>query len=166
MPRVILVMGPAGCGKTTIGRRLAELYDAEFVDADDHHSPSSIRKMTDGIPLTDEDRAPWLARLGALIEDVLQKEECGIGLVLACSALKRSYREALTAGNQSVAFVYPQVSRASLGARLSQRGGHFFDPALLDNQLALLEPPEKTCVYDGHLPLEELCGQVRQRLGR
>ncbi len=130
----LVIMGPAGCGKTTLGRRLAELLQAQFVDADDYHSAENVEKMRAGVSLTDADRAPWLARLALLLEEEPRT-------VLACSALKRSYRTALRREETKVTFVFPDVPMEELEARLKKRTGHYAGASLLGSQLATLEKP-------------------------
>ncbi|MEM9791025.1 MAG: gluconokinase [Planctomycetota bacterium] len=151
-PRVILVMGVSGSGKTTVGRALAERLQARFEDADDHHPEANIAKMQRGEPLTDTDRSPWLQRLRELIADTLDDAALP-ALVLTCSALKRSYRDLLIGPGESIATVFLDGDRETLARRLSERGGHFFNPALLDDQLANLEPPE------GHQALRVSIGE-------
>ena len=136
---VIIVMGVAGSGKTTVGAALAAALGWRFVDADDHHSPGSVAKMARGEPLTDGDRWPWLDRLRAIIDAALAG---GGGLVLACSALKASYRARLAVPSR-VRFVHlAGYARAVPGAP-RQRPGHFMKSAMLDSQLATLEVPAR-----------------------
>jgi gluconokinase len=130
-------MGPAGAGKTTYGRLLAEKLGWQFVDADSYHSPANIEKLHNGIGLTEADRQPWLDALRASIAG--WRDE-GRDVVLACSALKRRYRETLRASD-SVRFVYLKGSRAVLKERLFARHGHFASAGILESQLAELEEP-------------------------
>ncbi len=140
----IVVMGVTGSGKTTIGRIVAARLDAPFLDADDFHSEDAIAKMHAGHPLTDADRAPWLQRMHAALRDV------GDGpVVLACSALKQEYREALRVGIAPLTFVVLDVDPATLAHRLAARTDHFAGTALLPSQLATLELGDDVVRVDG-----------------
>ena len=143
---IVLLMGVAGAGKTTIGRRLAARLGAEFVDADDLHPPGNVRKMAMGQALTDVDRAPWLARVRREVE---RREAEAVPTVIACSALKASHRRAILEGARSVRIVHLRVEPAELERRLRSRTGHFFGPRLLDSQLEALEPPSDGLTVDG-----------------
>ncbi|MBK1817169.1 gluconokinase [Luteolibacter yonseiensis] len=137
-PRVVIVMGVSGSGKSTIGELLAERNGGVFHDADDFHPPANIAKMASGHPLDDEDRAPWLARLR---EEVVDATPAGKFTVLACSALKKTYREILGTRTGDVALVYLHGTAETLTERLSNRIGHFMKPGMLESQLATLEEP-------------------------
>lgn len=146
-PRTIVVMGVSGCGKSLIGARLAQELGGVFEDADDLHPPSNKAKMSQGLPLTDEDRWPWYRILRARI---LEQRASGRVLVLACSALKEAYREKLRAGDGAadLIFVYLRGSRRLIGERIAARKGHFMPPTLLDSQFATLEEPRDAIVVD------------------
>jgi gluconokinase len=133
-------MGVSGCGKSTIGRAVAEELDATFVEGDALHPPANIRKMSSGIPLDDNDRLPWL---GAVGDEIGRLQRSGRPVVAACSALKRRYRDKLRthAGCQLI-FVMLEGTRELISGRMNARKGHFMPPALLDSQFAALEPPE------------------------
>jgi gluconokinase len=132
-------MGVSGAGKTLIGAQLARALDVGFVEGDDLHPAANVERMTAGIPLTDENRHGWLIAIAARLRDA---KRAGVGLVVACSALKRRYRELLrSVGAGDVRFVYLKGDRALLAERMAQRPGHFMPPALLDSQLATLEEP-------------------------
>ncbi|MFI2101784.1 gluconokinase [Isoptericola sp. NPDC019693] len=135
--RGVVVMGVAGSGKSTVGTLLAARLGLRFVDADDLHPPANVAKMSAGTPLTDDDRRPWLARVG----DVLRTgAETGAPVVVACSALRRAYRDALRRGaGGDVAFAHLHGDRDLLARRIAARADHFMPPALLDSQLATLE---------------------------
>ena len=136
---VVVVMGVAGSGKTTVGSALAVARGWRFVDADDVHAPASVAKMARGEALTDADRAPWLARLRALIVDALAQNT---PLVLACSALKAAYREALVDGDGArTRVVHLAATPALLRHRLEARPGHYMKATMLEGQLATLEAP-------------------------
>ncbi|WP_448951447.1 gluconokinase [Labrys neptuniae] len=134
----IIVMGVSGSGKSSIGERLSAGLDCPFRDGDSFHPPANIAKMHAGIPLTDEDRWPWLAAIAAWIGALRAAGEHG---VVACSALKRAYRDALRDGHQDVLFVYLEGSAELIAARLAERKDHFMPPSLLASQFAALEPP-------------------------
>jgi carbohydrate kinase (thermoresistant glucokinase family) len=131
--RHIVVMGVSGAGKTQVGSALAALLQVPFTDADGLHPAANVEKMSAGIPLTDEDRWPWLAIVGAALAD-------SESLVVACSALKRSYRDAIRATAPDTVFVHLTVDRATLAERVAARPGHFMPVSLLDSQLETLEP--------------------------
>jgi len=135
---IVVVCGVAGVGKTTIGRLLAQELAWEFYDADDFHPAANIEKMKAGIPLTDEDRRPWLDRLRQLVKRCLAAHE---NAVVACSALKRAYRERLRV-NEEVQIVFLHASRARVAEHLQQRRGHFMPAALLGSQFTDLEEPQ------------------------
>jgi len=160
-PVVMIVMGVAGSGKTTIGRQLAEALGADFVEGDDHHSPESVEKMHCGIPLTDADRAPWLAALRRIIQRSL---EGGRMAVVTCSALKSSYRTVLKEDDRRVQFVYLTAPNPVLEARLRNRQGHFLDPSLLANQLSILEPPTDAVTIDAERKPEEIVDELLKTL--
>lgn len=152
MPRFFIIMGVAGSGKTSVGQALATQLGWEFYDADDFHPPANIAKMASGTPLNDEDRAPWLAALQALIATCLKNNRPG---VLACSALKERYRQHLLAGNSEVQIVYLKGSYELLWARLQTRIGHYMKASMLHSQLATLEEPTNAIVIDITLTVEE-----------
>jgi gluconokinase len=133
---ILIVMGVTGAGKTTVGMLLAEKLGWKFYDADDFHPENNIEKMKQGLSLTDDDRRPWLEALRRLIG-----EQPGPA-VIACSALKQSYREYLSGGNKEVTFVYLKGSDELLRRRLLGREGHFADARILSDQLQSLEEPE------------------------
>jgi gluconokinase len=157
-PRFYLIMGVAGCGKTTIGRALAARLGWAFYDADDYHPPQNIAKMSDGIPLTDEDRAGWLVSLHRLIVDCLQNDRPG---VLACSALKQAYRQVLLAGTGGVQVVYLRADYELCYRRLAGRSGHFMPVSLLASQFETLEEPADALVVDAGLSVAEIVEQIR-----
>lgn len=153
----IVVMGVAGCGKSTVGAALAERLGAEFLDGDSLHPQSNIDKMASGTPLNDDDRAPWLAEIGRRFT------ASNSALVIACSALKRSYRDIIRSGDPSVVFVHLYGTRELLNERMNARPGHFMPASLLDSQLATLEPlqdDEAGIVLDIALSVEEIVDEV------
>jgi carbohydrate kinase (thermoresistant glucokinase family) len=161
-PLVIVVMGVSGAGKSAHGRALAAALGWDFADADDFHPPANIARMAAGQPLDDTDRAPWLAALRARIEQALAAER---PLVLACSALKQAYRDALWADRPRMRLVYLEGSRDLLAARLAARAGHFMPPALLDSQLATLEAPSDAIRIDISATPGDQVAAVRAALG-
>lgn len=141
---IVIVMGVVGAGKTTVGELLACRLGWEFADADDFHPPSNVNKIRNGIPLTDQDREPWLDRLREAIERWTAADK---NVVLACSALKRSYRAKLCAGPQ-VGFVYLKGSAALIAERLRSRHGHFAGESILASQMADLEEPDSALTVE------------------
>jgi len=159
---VIVVMGVSGSGKTTVGRALANDVQAEFRDADDFHPTKNIEKMARGIPLTDEDRGPWLDALRTLIDERRTRPEI---LVLACSALTRRIRRRLGLGRGGVHVVHLEGSETLLEERMRERRPrHFMPPELLASQLALLERPEHALVLDAAQPVDRLVAEIRHTL--
>lgn len=154
-------MGVAGSGKTTVGSLLAERLGWPFFDADDFHPESNLEKMRGGMALSDADRLPWLERLRELIADCLGQDKSA---VLACSALKESYRRTLAEGDPRVRFVFLQADPEVLARRLEQRTGHFFARPLLDSQLSALEAPAEAITVDASRTPEEIVREVRERL--
>lgn len=152
----IVVMGVMGAGKTTLAQKLATELRLPFIEGDDLHAPESRAKMAAGVPLTDEDRWPWLARVGEALAN---------GGVAACSALTRRYRDAIRAAvGRNVLFVFIDGPRADLERRIATRTGHFVSPSLLDSQLALLEPPgaeEQAITLGPHTPLADIVARCR-----
>jgi len=134
-----VVMGVCGSGKSLIGATLARELHIEFLEGDGLHPPDNVERMAAGTPLTDDDRRGWLIAIAARLRAA---QRAGAGLVVSCSALKRSYRDLLrSVGEADVRFVYLAGSRALLAERMAQRRGHFMPPALLDSQLSILEEP-------------------------
>jgi gluconokinase len=135
---ILIVAGVSGSGKSTVGALLAEMLHWQFADGDTFHSQANIAKMTAGIPLTDEDREPWLHAIGDWMDAEIAAGQSG---VLACSLLKRSYRDELLSGRPSASVIFLEVDKDVLARRLSRRPGHFFTRQLLQSQLDILEPP-------------------------
>ncbi len=142
---VIIMMGVEGSGKTTIGKILAEKLGWKFYDADDYHPKSNVEKIRRGVPLTDDDRQPWLEEVRKLIRSSLNRNEPSI---VACSALKKSYRDYLTHGEDNVIFVYLRGDKDTISKRLASRKGHFAGTELLESQLQTLEEPEGAITAD------------------
>jgi gluconokinase len=135
-PKVLLLMGVSGSGKSTVGALLAGRLNWPYADADSFHSAANVAKMAAGHPLTDDDRDPWLRAIRAWIDQRVTKGESG---VVTCSALKRKYRDVLR--RPEVSIVYLRGEREQIEQRLVARQGHFFKPSMLDSQFAALEPP-------------------------
>jgi gluconokinase len=153
----IVVMGVAGCGKTTVGKIVAERLGWRFLDADDFHTPENVEKMRSGQPLTDDDRWPWLDRLNGLLR------EDG-SAVLACSALRQRYRDRIAAGLDDVRWVHLVGSFELIGSRLAARKGHYMPASLLTSQFNTLEPPNAALTIDvGDMP-EVLAARILKEL--
>ncbi|MCC6679965.1 MAG: gluconokinase [Phycisphaeraceae bacterium] len=131
----IVLMGVSGSGKSAVGRALARQLNWPLIEGDDLHPPANMDKMRRGVPLDDEDRRPWL-------ETLVNRMRSQDQVIVACSALKQSYRDTLRAAGDDVRFVFLRVHRQMLAGRLARRRSHFFSPTLLDSQLATLQPPQ------------------------
>lgn len=143
-----VVMGVAGAGKSLVGAAFARALGVDFVEGDEYHPPANVARMAAGVPLTDDDRLGWLR---ALADRLGEAAEADRGLVMACSALKRSYRDLLRARDPAVRFILLHGDRTLIAARLARRRGHYMPASLLDSQLATLETPsphEGAWVYD------------------
>jgi gluconokinase len=161
---VIVLMGVTGCGKTTVGRLLAERLGAVFAEGDAYHPPANVAKMSRGEPLTDEDRWPWL---DALARDIGRWLDAGTSAVVGCSALKRAYRERLRAGRGGVRLVHLTGDPELIQERMAARRGHYMPLSLLPSQLATLEPPgadEGAIVVDVAGTPETIAAEVLRRL--
>ena len=163
---VVIVMGVVGVGKTTVASRLASELGWEFVDADSFHSPPNIAKIAAGIPLDDDDRAPWLRSLHAEIQRWLTDHR---NVALACSALKQSYRDQLIGnsdlGTHAIQFVYLKATAAVIRQRLAQRQGHFATEQLLPSQLEIIEEPAEAITVDADRSPEKIVAEIRRQLG-
>jgi gluconokinase len=158
---IVIVMGTTGSGKTTIGSLLAKRLRWEFADGDDYHPPANVEKMEHGIPLTDADRMPWLHAIHDKIAEWIAE---GRNVVLACSALKQSYRDELMVG-PDVKFVYLKGSYELFFSRVLARKGHFAKQDLIASQFATLEEPSDAIAVDATPLPEAIVGEVRRRLG-
>ena len=161
---VVVLMGVAGAGKTTIGRLLAELLGAAFAEGDVFHPPANIAKMSRGAPLDDADRLPWLAAIAREIDRALQQRTA---LVVACSALKRAYRDILIGPRAGVRLVYLSGARPLIQARMDARRDHFMPPSLVASQFAALERPgaaERPIVVDVNAAPETIAAAIHARL--
>jgi gluconokinase len=165
MPCAVIVMGVSGSGKSTIAARLAERLNWTFEDADRFHPASNVAKMSAGQPLTDEDRWPWLQAIGDEIDRVCQ---AGGHVVIACSALKRAYRDLLVHGRGDVRMVFLSGTQPLIADRLARRKDHFMPPGLLDSQFATLEPPaadENPVTVSIDASVETIVDEIIRQLG-
>jgi gluconokinase len=163
----IIVMGVCGCGKTSVGKGIAQRLQVPFLEGDAFHPPENIRKMSQGIALDDNDRAPWLQAMTARIRELADQDQTGA--VLACSALKRRYRDVLRRGHPELCFIHLQGSRDLIAGRMAARTDHYMPVTLLDSQLAILEPPgadERHIDIAIDLPLAEQIDTALQALQR
>ena len=156
---VILLMGVAGSGKTTVGRALATSLGWGFRDADDFHPPANVAKMSAGLPLDDHDRAPWLAAIGAHIAEKLERGE---GAVVTCSALKEKYRAVLVSDPARVKIVHLAGNFQLIDARIRARPGHFMKPEMLHSQFEALEPPRDALTVDVTQSPEAIVAEIRK----
>jgi gluconokinase len=159
--RFLLVMGVSGCGKTRVGKALAEKLGWDFYDADDFHPPGNVARMARGIPLDDSDRGPWLAALHELISASLRAGKPG---VLACSALRERYRRRLLEGNPDVLVVYLQGNYDLIWSRLEKRTGHYMKPQMLKSQFEALEEPANALTVDIARPVDDIVQEIAQRV--
>ena len=153
----IIVMGVSGCGKSSVGQQLATQLNWRFADADTYHPAANVQKMSQGFALNDDDRAPWLERLNAVLRHSVAKQE---PIVLACSALKQRYRDALGDRLNSLAFVHLSGSFDLIEARLKQRPGHYMPTSLLQSQFAALEAPSDVLTLDISESITSLVSQI------
>lgn len=159
-PRIVVIMGVAGCGKSAIGTGLAARIGCSFIEGDTLHSPENVKRMASGMPLTDALREGWLDRIGAELAAAVTRDE---SVVAACSALKRIYRERLRRFVPGILFVYPEIDKDTAKQRVASRKGHFMPASLVDSQFATLEPPEaneNAITLDGRLTVEKLVEQA------
>lgn len=163
MSRRIVVMGVASCGKSTVGREIAEKIGAQFFEGDDFHPPQNIAKMKSGMPLDDDDREPWLEALACVLSNSRRE---GRFAVLSCSALKRKYRDILRSkGDPDLSLVFLSCKKETVASRMSSRS-HFFPMSLLDSQFSTLEPPqddEEHVKIDAEEPVSEIVSSVLTR---
>jgi gluconokinase len=160
--RVIIVMGVSGAGKTTVAQALAHRLGWQFLEGDDFHPPANLTAMAAGHPLDDAQRAPWLAAIRRRIDQILSG---GQHAVIACSALKHSYRSVLIGDDaEAIRLVHLDVSPSELRRRLAHRQGHFMPPQLLDSQLRTLEPSRTALVVDGDQSVGAIIAEIVERV--
>lgn len=166
MKQAIVFMGVCGSGKTTVGEALARQLKCRFLEGDSFHPPENVAKMSAGTPLDDDDRWPWLDRLG---KEMVKESEHTQPVIAACSALKRSYRDRLRRyTGEDTLFVHLHGKRDLLEQRLLGRADHYMPASLLDSQLAILEPPsgeERTLPLDVEKPLSDLIDKIKETIG-
>ena len=162
MSLAIILMGVSGCGKTTVGKSFSKDTGWLFYDGDDFHPPENVAKMAAGLPLDDRDRLPWLKNLHQLIQDHLSNN---LSVILACSALKKSYRDILQ-GDEGypVKFVYLRGSFDLIYQRMTAREDHYMKPEMLRSQFAALEEPERALIVDAAEPVGEIITQIKNSL--
>ena len=158
---IVIVMGVSGSGKTTVGKLLATSLNWDFSDADDFHSAANIAKMSLGMALDDADRMPWLLELQSAIADWLQVKK---NVVLACSALKATYRDLLWVDRMQIKLVYLKGDFELISQRLQQRSNHYMKANLLSSQLADIEEPQNAMIVDAAQPPEVIVEQIRSHL--
>jgi gluconokinase len=159
--KAVILMGVAGSGKTAVGKGVATRLDWLFLDADDFHPAANIEKMKHGIPLNDQDRMPWLQTL----RDELRRQLAeGRSVILACSALKKFYRQLLSDNVSPLSFVLLDVDQDTIRERLQHRSAHFFPKELMQSQFAALEKPKGSIVLDARKPLDEVIQRVIQSI--
>lgn len=158
---IIILMGVTGCGKTTIGKQLAHELNWPFYDGDDFHPAANVEKMRSGIPLTDEDRDPWLTILQNLIREKLNANQSAI---LACSALKQKYRDRLQVDPMNVRLVFLRGDFDTIAKRLAARTGHYMDPNLLTSQFQALEEPHDALVVNVAATPEAISARIKTEL--
>jgi len=159
--RFFIVMGVSGCGKTSVGKKLADSLGWDFFDADDFHPPKNVAKMASGTPLNDSDRAPWLASLHELISSSLRADKPG---VLACSALKERYRQQLLKDNEGVQIIYLKGTYDLIWSRMEKRTDHYMKPHMLKSQFDALEEPTNAFTIDISLLLDEILREILNRM--
>ncbi|MER8905511.1 gluconokinase [Mesorhizobium sp. M0659] len=164
VPRAIVVMGVAGCGKSAVGKAMAAEEGTVFVEGDRLHPPENVARMASGEPLTDQLREGWLDAIGERIADLTGS---GQSVVAACSALKRSYRDRLRGFRRDIDFIYLKIDPATAKQRVANRKGHFMPASLVESQFAILEPPgadERALTADATLPVAEIVTAVASLL--
>jgi gluconokinase len=158
-PKAVILMGVAGSGKTAVGKGVAARLNWLFLDADDFHPAANIEKMKHGIPLNDQDRIPWLRALRNELRRLLAE---GRSVILACSALKESYRKLLSDDVAPMSFVLLDVDQETIRERLRHRSAHFFPKELMNSQFAALEKPKDAIIIDARKSLDEVIDRVVQ----
>ncbi|MGJ5074748.1 gluconokinase [Bradyrhizobium oligotrophicum] len=164
LPHALIIMGVSGSGKSTIGQALGQRLGWRFEDGDSFHPPANVAKMSAGHPLTDEDRWPWLH---AIATEIAQCRSAGQHIIIACSALKKAYRDILVGGRDDVRMVYLQGTQELIGERMKHRAGHFMPPGLLTSQFATLEPPgtpEHPITVSVDAPVAAIVDDILQQL--
>jgi gluconokinase len=159
--RFFIVMGVSGCGKSSVGKSLAQSLGWDFYDADNFHPPENVAKMASGIPLDDSDRAPWLASLNELISSSLRANKPG---VLACSALKERYRQQLMDGNNGVQIVYLKGSYDLIWSRMEKRTDHYMKPHMLKSQFDTLEEPTNALTIDISMSMQDIVQKILKHM--
>ncbi len=157
----LILMGVSGCGKTTIGRLLSERLGWDFIESDDYHSSADVARMSSGIPLTDEDRQPWLARLRLVLDEYNAHRQ---PVIMACSALKAAYRRVLSVGLPAVRFVYLKGDYDLILERMRARAGHFMKAGMLRSQFAALQEPPHALSVDIRQPPQVICRMIEDEL--
>ena len=160
-PQAVVLMGVSGCGKTSVGAELSRILGWPFFDGDDFHPPENVAKMAAGIPLNDDDRAPWLANLHDLIAEHLRR---GQSALLACSALKQKYRTQLAAGNPGTVFVHLKGDFDLIFGRMQARAGHYMKAEMLRSQFATLEEPTEALTVDINQNLDRIVVEIITQL--
>jgi gluconokinase len=159
--RAVILMGVSGSGKTTIGRLLTAQLGWDYIEGDDYHPPENIQKMAGGIPLNDSDRQPWLEKLHDILRAHARTQQ---PVVLACSALKRRYRQTLAAGLPEVHFVYLKGNNALIARRLAGCPRHYMKAGMLASQFEALQEPEDALTVDITQSPQEICRHIREVL--
>jgi len=161
MAKAIILMGVSGCGKSRVGEELSKALNWAFFDGDDFHPKANVEKMAQGIPLSDDDRRPWLERLHTMISEHLAR---GRSLLVACSALKENYRQTLKGNMEDVKFVHLTGSFELIYARMQQRSDHYMKAEMLRSQFDDLEEPQNTLAVAIDQPMSEIVGEIIENL--